>query len=548
MLLCLKRWFSGTFAAYLVVGVLNFTFWWYTASSKHKNCSIVSDCSLVDPPRVHHHDGDVSDLGRTFTCSSSLKLHEIHNFDSAVLEVVPSQVVEAYKEQQIAALNLPEHALVLNMNSRLEKSCKGFVHTHASQKWSDDTCLAVVSVGDLPHTPPILRWKGFRKKKRDKMKHAPGFQAQLPRPEDRLLLGQKMTQLLSNLNSIEKNIHQKLQVLKKHGNENNKDKDVVVMTLNDGEMDMLVNFACSCHHHGIDTSNVVVFAASPHIVDSINALGFIAIYDETYSSVSSLASAQYLDPIFVDMMWYKSFSVWILLRMGLNVLFQDVDLVWFQEPWTYLHADKRQFLRNRTHTDGFFSDDGQRGMRYAPFYANSGLYYLKANERTEYFAWSVLSAYDSVRLTGSHQNAFIARLIEVVDLAGLAPYLLDIDDFPTGVKYHRDRPYMKGIAEGWQHPFNFHMCWTLNKKNKIDYFQNVRMWYINGNSTNVDGDGGGNSDQGDACALAASYRAPHGSLYQYIVKEKKQKQKQKQKQIKGGQKDMGLLDKCCRAP
>ena len=38
------------------------------------------------------------------------------------------------------------------------------------------------------------------------------------------------------------------------------------------------------------------------------------------------------------MMWYKAFSVWLLLRLGCNVLFQDVDLVWFKEPFSYFRA------------------------------------------------------------------------------------------------------------------------------------------------------------------------------------------------------------------
>jgi hypothetical protein len=44
----------------------------------------------------------------------------------------------------------------------------------------------------------------------------------------------------------------------------------------------------------------------------------------------------------------------------------------------------------------------------------------------------------------------------------------------------------------------------------------VSMWFVNGESINTDGDGGGNSDEGDARALAASYRASDGVLYKEI--------------------------------
>ena len=42
-----------------------------------------------------------------------------------------------------------------------------------------------------------------------------------------------------------------------------------------------------------------------------------------------------MDKTFVDMMWYKAFSVYLLLRLKINVLFQDADLVWFRDPFPY---------------------------------------------------------------------------------------------------------------------------------------------------------------------------------------------------------------------
>ena len=120
-------------------------------------------------------------------------------------------------------------------------------------------------------------------------------------------------------------------------------------------------------------------------------------------------------------------------------------------------------------------------------------------------------------LGGSHQNVFIDKLIETLDIGNLSPYLLLSTDFPTGIKYHHDRPYMKGIELGIYKPYNFHMCWTLNKANKIDYFIKSNMWYINGNSINKDGDGGGNHDIGDKCALSSSYSKPSGTIYKEFI-------------------------------
>lgn len=117
------------------------------------------------------------------------------------------------------------------------------------------------------------------------------------------------------------------------------------------------------------------------IVTTIEATGAMGIFHIGFSSVSKDASNDYLDRVFVDMMWYKAFALFLILRMNINVLFQDVDLVWFKDPFPYFHnyikETESKALVTGSNVEGFFSDDGQRSLRYAPFYANSGFYYLK---------------------------------------------------------------------------------------------------------------------------------------------------------------------------
>ena len=93
------------------------------------------------------------------------------------------------------------------------------------------------------------------------------------------------------------------------------------------------------------------------------------------------------------MMWYKSFALWMIIKRGYNVLFQDVDLVWFRDPFTYLKnlINSPELRTNGRQIDAIFTDDGQRGLRYSPFYANSGFYYIVASDRATYFAWSIMT-------------------------------------------------------------------------------------------------------------------------------------------------------------
>lgn len=100
-------------------------------------------------------------------------------------------------------------------------------------------------------------------------------------------------------------------------------------------------------------------------------------------------------------------------------------------------------MANNLHIDGIFTDDGQRGLRYSPFYANSGFYYVVASERASYFAWSIMMGFPMVQRTGSHQNVFTMRLQEAMDIAQFRSKLLTLHDFPNGYNYHHNLTYMQ---------------------------------------------------------------------------------------------------------
>ncbi|RYG62152.1 hypothetical protein EON64_18125, partial [archaeon] len=204
---------------------------------------------------------------------------------------------------------------------------------------------------------------------------------------------------------------------------------------------------------------MVVFTSTPTLLPLLRAFGCIAIYHaDAFPRVSAHSSFEYLDPIFIEMMWYKSFSVYALLSLGYHVLFQDVDIVYFQDPFRYFQDMQQQrSLAGLKPVDAFLSDDGQRSLRYAPFYANSGYYFLQSSEKTVYFAYSVLISFDLLHITGSHQNIFTLRLLEALDLYYLSTHFLPMRLFPSGVKFSHDRPYMRAIQDHHEHPYIFHM-------------------------------------------------------------------------------------------
>jgi hypothetical protein len=328
--------------------------------------------------------------------------------------------------------------------------------------------------------------------------------------------------------------------------------DVTMMVVNEGEIDLFMNFACSCQQHGIDITNVFVFAASPEIVKLIESVGAMALFHPGYASVSKKASNDYLDRVFVDMMWYKSFSVHLLCLRGINVLFQDVDLVWFRNPFPYFHkyieTSKPRSILSGTSPSAFFSDDGQRSLRYSPFFANSGFYYLVGGYRSAHLAWSIMTAFDAVQVLGSHQNVFTLKMVEGLSVNAASSVLLSLKDFPNGIMYHHDKGYMKKLhARGYisdptvssesdkeeqykyqlsvsmssphyPSPYHFHMCWTQGKPDKLKYLRLAQMWYLTDQCSPLEAYASANTPQGDPNnnINSQNIKVERGSLIKYM--------------------------------
>ena len=448
--------------------------------------------------------------------------------DSPALELVLSETMTAYKYEQLARMRYPLYSTLVNHHPSV--MCESYVNPHVSQKHISNkqgSCMAVVAIDSpgITSSYNLLRfdegprWNMMTWDKtgevdaeerpviqpaetkvtssplpaNTKAKHfmPSGFFTKSGTERGRQRLREKMGPFLRLLDIVREVV---LRRLVQGGFSSSGGQDITIMVVNEGELDLLLNFVCSCKQNNVSMSNILVFAGSSGVVRTVEALGvgMMSVFHTSFGSVSKDASAEYLDRIFVDMMWYKAFSVWILLSLRFNVLFQDVDLVWFREPFSYFreYIQMSKQLHFGQHPEAFFSDDGQRGLRYSPFYANSGFYYLAYSQRTLFFAWTIMTAFDILHVSGSHQNVFTSKLIENMDLARISPKLLSLDLFSTGVKFHHDKPFMRGIKEGYEHPYNFHMCWTLNKKNKIDYFKKAQMWYVKAACAGEENSGG----------------------------------------------------------
>jgi hypothetical protein len=137
--------------------------------------------------------------------------------------------------------------------------------------------------------------------------------------------------------------------------EGGKRRSLIIMVLNEGVVDLFLNFLCSCRSSGILSQiidSLVVITGQEHLVTLIGSMGVKAFFHSSLGPIPKKAADFYGDRTFGMLMWFKITSVYLALKAGFNVLFQDVDLVWMENPLP--------ILERMNSNDIIFMDDGAR--------------------------------------------------------------------------------------------------------------------------------------------------------------------------------------------
>lgn len=119
---------------------------------------------------------------------------------------------------------------------------------------------------------------------------------------------------------------------------------VIVLVCNFGQSELLLNFVCAAKTRGLDLSHILVFATDVETRDLIAGISsgdgddIAVFYDATnYGDMPKKAAGRYADKTFMSMMMAKVFCVHTTAWLGYNVLFQDVDVIWYKNPLPYFH-------------------------------------------------------------------------------------------------------------------------------------------------------------------------------------------------------------------
>ena len=259
-------------------------------------------------------------------------------------------------------------------------------------------------------------------------------------------------------------------------------KTIIVLVCNYGQSKLLHNFVCNARAKGIEINQIFLFATDQKTYELAQSLNITTFYDKViFGGIPEQAAGVYGDAVFGKIMMAKVYCVHLILNCGLNVLFQDVDVVWFRNPLPYLESSP-----TTQEWDMMFQDDGNRQIRYAPFGPNTGFYFVRNNERTMYLFEILLRYGDSILKSRSHQEVLSSVMNEFVSAWGLrvktfaqGPTTL----FPGGKEFHHHHDAMKRwiTSPFSQKPYVLHMSWTLNEKVKTNFFRQVGEWYLDDN-------------------------------------------------------------------
>lgn len=247
-------------------------------------------------------------------------------------------------------------------------------------------------------------------------------------------------------------------------------RTAVVMVANDGVMELVLNFMCSARAANIDLSSFVVFVGQQDSIPLINSMGAKGFYHKSLGKMPSESSESYADRTFAKLMWLKASSVYIVLKAGFNLIFQDADLVWLRDP--------RPYLLGRNNYDIQFMDDGARTPRFSPFFTNSGFFFIRYGPKTLYFQERMIRTYGEIMFTASHQATMIRHLTESHYFTGMQILILDDLLFPSGRAYHENPKFVGNVLNYTAFPYVWHMCWTPDKENKGKYLGTLGLWYL----------------------------------------------------------------------
>ncbi|MGA8261980.1 MAG: putative nucleotide-diphospho-sugar transferase [Arenicellales bacterium] len=243
-------------------------------------------------------------------------------------------------------------------------------------------------------------------------------------------------------------------------------RQLVAMTFNRGFLPLFANWVESTRRHGIAVRDQCLVFPMDEVSDrAARDLGFCTCYDPESKILQSTGTAQaFGDHDFVRHIYFQNAVIRDLLGFDVNVLFQDVDLVWLRDPLPLLDRDEAH--------DAQFMYDGPSYV-HAPLHANTGFMYFRVNSAARRF-WDIVFAETPQMFSQRGQQVVVNRILGAVSPLGFRARTLDERKFVNGHLVGLDA----GTSRIPEHPWVIHFSWTRDLDKKYVKYRNNGYWYL----------------------------------------------------------------------
>ena len=242
--------------------------------------------------------------------------------------------------------------------------------------------------------------------------------------------------------------------------------ELIVMILCSNFSPMFKNWLASCDFHGIAVRDrLLVFTLDATATEQVAGLGIETCFLDPSSYMPGGGSSAYGDRQFSRTMFYKNAVVSDALILGANVLFQDVDLVWFKDPFPYLRE-------HCAANDIAIMFDGNN-PHHGPIYANTGFIHVACTSASRALFETAARNTASIFQCRSHQRPFnhILAFFALHNVLGLS--VLPETRFLNGHLFNLERGVSARAGDWKRDGYVMHYSWTADraeKQQKLDRF------------------------------------------------------------------------------
>jgi hypothetical protein len=242
---------------------------------------------------------------------------------------------------------------------------------------------------------------------------------------------------------------------------------LTTMTCDDRFSILFANWAAACDQHAIDVrESTLVFATDERARERVESLGFVTYFDDESQLLADMKpSGRYGDLVWTEFMYHQNWVIAQVLALGVDVLFQDVDVVWRHDPVSFLQTEAAQGAHIQVMYDG-------PNQRFQPLYANSGFIYLHNTPEVRNL-WAEVCAHRELVGYYRSQQEPLNVILAAHAHRGLDVRVLDEDRFANGHRYCGGRTPPDD-------PWVVHLSWTRDLATKLERYASHDLWFLDG--------------------------------------------------------------------